>query len=162
VALPTLALPSAAPVDHEAIAAAIARTTRRVAVLLTPGVLASWPALEGSVPRQAVSPSVDGPLVGVDDLIGATYFAICTDNVQGLLDVTLPRSGRTAALPPPVARWVDDLRVLKLLSPDAPDATPIAAAGFTPLNATLADTITAEAGWPAIRKADAAKPRSRG
>ena len=117
IALPTLALPSAAPVTTEALEGAIAGSTRRVAVLLTPGVLAAWPALEGSVPRDALSPSVDGPLVGVDDLIGATYFALCDDSIRGLLDVTLPRAGATAALPSAVARWVDELRVLKLLSP---------------------------------------------
>jgi len=149
IALPTLALPTATPVSLEALKEAIARSTRRVAVLLTPAVLAAWPAVEGSVPRDALSPSVDGALVGVDDLIGATYFALCDDSVRGLLDVTLPRAGATAALPSAVARWVDELRVLKLLSPEAASAPPITSVGFTPLNPTLADTILAEIGWPA-------------
>lgn len=148
IALPTLALPGAAPVTIEALQAAIAGSSRRVVVVLTPGVLAAWPALEGSVPREALTPSVDGALVGVDDLIGATYFALCDDSVRGLLDVTLPRSGATTALPSPVARWVDELRVLKLLSPEAPSATPVTRLGFVPLNPTLADTVLAEIGWP--------------
>lgn len=148
IALPTLALPTATPVSQDALNLAITRSTRRVAVLLTPGVLAAWPALEGSVPREALTPSVDGALVGVDDLIGATYFALCDDSVRGLLDVTLPRVGATAALPSAVARWVDQLRVLKLLSPEAASATPITTLGFTPLNPTLADTVLAEIGWP--------------
>ncbi|MBK5298455.1 MAG: hypothetical protein JJE40_14985 [Vicinamibacteria bacterium] len=148
IALPTLALPTATSVSQDALDLALARATRRVAVLLTPGVLAAWPALEGSVPREALAPSVDGALVGVDDLIGATYFALCDDSVRGLLDVTLPRVGATSALPSAVARWVDQLRVLKLLSPEAASATPITTLGFTPLNPTLADTILAEIGWP--------------
>ena len=111
-------------------------------------MLAAWPALEGSVPRDALSPSVDGALVGMDDLIGATYFALCNDSISGLLDVTLPRAGATAALPSAVARWVDELRVLKHLSPDAPSARHITEFGFVPLNPTLADTILAEIGWP--------------
>jgi hypothetical protein len=111
-------------------------------------VLAAWPALEGSVPRDALSPSVDGALVGMDDLIGATYFALCNDSISGLLDVTLPRGGATAALPSPVARWVDELRVLKHLSADASSARHITDFGFVPLNRTLADTIVAEIGWP--------------
>lgn len=148
IALPTLALPGAAPVTVEALQEAIAASSRRVVVVLTPGVLAAWPALEGSVPREALTPSVDGALVGVDDLIGATYFALCDDSVRGLLDVTLPRAGATAALPSPVARWVDELRVLKLLSPEAPSATPVTRLGFVPLNPTLADTVLAEIGWP--------------
>ena len=148
IALPTLALPSAVPVSAETLANEIARCSRRVAVLLTPGVLAAWPALEGSVPREALTPSVDGPLVGVDDLIGAVYFALCDDSVRGLLDVTLPRAGATAALPPAAARWVDELRVLRLLSPEGAAATPIASVGFKALNPTLADTVLAEIGWP--------------
>jgi ligand-binding SRPBCC domain-containing protein len=148
IALPTLALPSAAPVTTEALEAAISRSTRRVAALLTPGVLAAWPALEGSVPRDALSPSVDGALVGMDDLIGATYFALCDDSISGLLDVTLPRAGATAALPSTVARWVDELRVLKHLSPGAASARHITDFGFQPLNPTLADTVLAEIGWP--------------
>ncbi|MBK5297657.1 MAG: hypothetical protein JJE40_10905 [Vicinamibacteria bacterium] len=68
--------------------------------------------------------------------------------MRGLLDVTLPRVGATSALPSAVARWVDQLRVLKLLSPEAASATPITTLGFTPLNPTLADTVLAEMGWP--------------
>ncbi len=148
IALPTVAVPGAAAVTLEDLEAAVARGPRRVAVLLTPGVLAAWPALEGSVPREALTPSVDGPLIGVDDLIGAAYFALCDDSVRGLLDVTLPRSGATAALSPAAARWVDELRVLRLVSPEAVAATPIASLGFAPLNPTLADTVLAEIGWP--------------
>jgi len=149
IALPTVALPTAAPVDLEALQHAVTSSWRRVAVLLAPGVLAAWPALEGSVPRDAITPSVDGELVGADDLIGATYFALCNDNVRGLLDVTVPRAGATAALPSPVAKWVVHLRVLRLLSPAASLGTPITALGFTPLNPTLSGTILAEIGWPA-------------
>jgi ligand-binding SRPBCC domain-containing protein len=148
IALPTLALPSAAPVTSEALEQAIATSTRRVAVLLTAGVLAAWPALEGSVPRDALSPSVDGALVGVDDLIGATYFALCDDSVRGLFDVTLPRAGASAALPPEVARWLDELRVLRHFSPAASSARHITEVGFAPLNPTLAATVLAEIGWP--------------
>jgi ligand-binding SRPBCC domain-containing protein len=149
IALPTMALASAPPASREALEEAVSSTTRRVAVLLTPGLLAAWPAVEGSVPREAISPSLDGPLVGVDDLIGATYFALCNDGVRGLLDVTLPRAGATAAVPPSVARWIDELRVLKLQSPDGLAATPITQLGFRPLNPTLAETVVAEMGWPA-------------
>ena len=149
VALPTVALPSAAPVDLEALQQAVSTSTRRVAVLLAPGVLAAWPALEGSVPREAITPSVDGELVGADDMIGATYFALCNDNVRGLLDITLPRAGATAALPSTAAKWVVQLRVLRLVSPAAGTGTPLADLGFTPLNPTLAETILAEIGWPA-------------
>ena len=148
IALPTVALPTAAPVDLEALQHAVATSSRRVVVLLAPGVLAAWPALEGSVPREAITPSVDGELVGADDLIGATYFALCNDSVRGLLDVTLPRAGATAALPSPVAKWVVHLRVLRLLSPAASLGTPITTLGFTPLNPTLSSTILAEIGWP--------------
>lgn len=148
IALPTLALPTATPVTVEALDEAIAGSTRRVAVLLTPGVLAAWPALEGSVPPDALTPSVDGPLVGVDDLIGATYFALCSDSVRGQFDITLPRAGATAALPSSVARWVNELRVLKHLSPEAAAAVRLTDAGFTPVNPTLESTILGEIGWP--------------
>ncbi len=149
IALPTVDLPTAAPVNLEALQQAVASTSRRVVVLLAPGVLAAWPALEGSVPREAITPSVDGELVGSDDLIGATYFALCNDSVRGLLDVTVPRAGETAALPSAVAKLVVHLRVLRLLSPEAGIGTRITAFGFTPLNPTLAETIRAELGWPA-------------
>jgi ligand-binding SRPBCC domain-containing protein len=148
IALPTLDLPSAAPATLESLEAAAADSTRRVAVLLTPGLLASWNALDGSVPRSTVSPSVDGPLIGADDLIGATYYALCHDDVRGVFDVTLPRAGATAAIPTSAARWVGDLRVLKLRSPAAPGQRTLTAAGFTPLSATLTETIDAELGWP--------------
>ena len=148
IAIPTLATATAAPVDLESLQQAVSGSTRRVVVLLTPGLLAAWPALEGGVPRDVVTPSVDGALVGLDDLIGATYFALCTDSVRGLFDITLPRAGATAALPAPVARWVDDLRVLKLTSPPPGAARPLTAAGFSQLNPTLSDTILAEIGWP--------------
>lgn len=148
VALPTLDIPSAAPVELEALERAAADSSRRVVVLLTPGVLASWMALEGTVPRAAVSPSVDGPLVGADDLFGAAYFALCHDDVRGVYDVTLPRAGATAALPPGVARWIGDLRVLKLRSPAAAGARTLTSAGFAPLDPTLSATIEAEMGWP--------------
>ncbi len=151
VALPNLALPGHSAIEVSALHAAIAGTTRRVAVLLTPGVLIAWPALEGSVPREAVSPSVDGPLIGLDDLIGAVYFAACDDSVRGVLDVTLPRAGATAAIRSDVARWMTELRVLRLLSPDAAGATPLTTVGFTPLNTDLASTILAEIGWPEAR-----------
>lgn len=149
IGLPTLALPSAAAVTGDELETAVAECPRRVSVLLTPGVLAAWPAVEGSVPREALTSSVDGPLIGVDDLIGAAYFALCDDSVRGLLDVTLPRTGATAALPPAAARWVDELRVLRLLSPNGVAATPIASVGFRPLNPTLAETVLSEIGWPA-------------
>jgi ligand-binding SRPBCC domain-containing protein len=148
IAIPTLETSTAAPVDLEALQQAVDSSTRRVVVLLTPGLLAAWPALEGSVPRETITPSVDGALVGLDDLIGATYFALCTDNVSGVLDVTLPRPGATAALPAPVARWVDDLRVLKLVSPEPAVGRPLTSFGFAPLNPTLDQTVLAEVGWP--------------
>jgi len=148
IALPTLDLPSAAPVDLAALEQAAAASERRVAVLLTPGLLASWMALDGTVPRSTVSPSVDGPLLGADDLIGATYYALCHDDVRGLFDVTLPRAGATAAIPSNAARWVDELRVLKLRSPEASGVRTLSSAGFQPLDPTLADAVEAELGWP--------------
>jgi ligand-binding SRPBCC domain-containing protein len=148
VGLPTLDLPSAAPIDATALERALSHPARRVAVLLTPGLLAAWTALDGTVPRNTVTPSVDGPLVGADDLIGATYFAICQDDVRGFFDVTLPRPGDTSALPSSAARWVDALRVLRLQSHQHPGARPLTGAGFVPLNPTLAAAIEAEMGWP--------------
>jgi ligand-binding SRPBCC domain-containing protein len=150
VALPTVAVPGVPGITRADIDAAIASTSRRVVVLLTPGVLAAWPALEGSVPREAVTPSVDGALIGLDDLIGATYFAVCDDSVHGVADVTLPRAGATAAVPSAVARWVTDLRVLQLAAPEAGDAGPLTAFGFVPANPTLAATVVAEMGWPPV------------
>ena len=110
-------------------------------MLLTPGCWPRGRRSRAACPREALSPSVDGPLVGVDDLIGATYFALCDDGVRGLLDVTLPRAGATAALPPSAARWVDELRVLKLLRPDGRVGHPHHQLGFRPLNPTLAETV---------------------
>jgi len=43
---------------------------------------------------------------------------------------------------------VDELRVLKHLSPDASSARHITDFGFASLNPTLADTVLAEIGWP--------------
>jgi ligand-binding SRPBCC domain-containing protein len=148
IALPTLDLPSAAPVELPALEQAAAQSARRVVVLLTPGLLASWNALDGSVPRNSVSPSVDGPLLGADDLIGATYYALCHDDVRVVYDVTLPRAGATAAIPTNAARWVGDLRVLKLRSPQAARVRTLTSAGFTPLDPTLTAAIEAELGWP--------------
>ena len=148
VALPTLAVPGSAAITYEELEKAIAGTSRRVVVLLTPGVLAAWPSLEGSVPPASVSPSVDGPLIGLDDLIGATYFAVCDDGVAGVVDVTLPRPAATAAVPREVARWVTELRVLRLLSPEAKSAAPLTRFGFTPGSPNLASAILAEIGWP--------------
>lgn len=148
VALPNLALPGGDRLDRETLERAMAKTTRRVAVLLAPGVLVAWPAIQGSVPRDAVSPSVDSPLIGMDDLIGAVYFATCDDSVRGLLDVTLPRAGETAAVRPDVTRWLTELRVLRLSSPEPAGASPLTSFGFTPLNPDLASTILAEIGWP--------------
>jgi hypothetical protein len=95
-----------------------------------------------------MTPSVDGPLIGADDLIGATYFAVGHDDVRGVFDVTLPRTAATSALPPQAARWVDELRVLRLQSPERPGTPPLTGAGFSPLNPTLASSIEAEMGWP--------------
>lgn len=148
VALPTLDLPGRSPVARDELEAATAHPSRRVVALLTPGVLAAWPALEGSVPRDAVSPSIDGSLVGVDDLIGAVYFAVCDDGVRGVVNVTLPRAGETAAVPADVARWGTELRMLKLLSPEPASAPLLTDFGFQPLNTTLGDTVLAEMGWP--------------
>jgi len=148
VALPAVAAANQPDVNASELAAIAGRATRRVVVPLTPGVLTAAAPLDGVAPPEALTPSVDGPLVGLDDLIGATYFAICDDAVRGFVDVTLPRSGETAALPPPVARWSPDVRVLQLRSPRIPDATRLIDAGFTPTNSTLADTICSELGWP--------------
>ena len=90
VALPTTAAADQPQVEAGYLEDAIKSSPRRVIVPLTPGVLAASAPLEGSVPHEALSPSVDGALVGLDDLIGATYFALCDDAVNGIVDVTLP------------------------------------------------------------------------
>jgi len=68
--------------------------------------------------------------------------------LSGQFDITLPRAGATAALPSSVARWVNELRVLKHLSPEATEAVRLTDAGFTPVNPTLESTILGEIGWP--------------
>ena len=102
IALPTVGgWRSAAGVDGERLAGhGRRRATRRVVVPAHAGRTGrgrrhstAWS------PAEALTPSVDGPLVGLDDLIGATYFAICDDAMRGFVDVTLPRAGETAALP---------------------------------------------------------------
>jgi ligand-binding SRPBCC domain-containing protein len=148
VALPTVASATQPAVTTEALGRVVESSTRRLVVLLTPGVLAAWPALEGYVPLDALTPSVDGPLIGLDDLIGATYYAVCDDGLSGVLDATIPRAGKTAALPPAAARWAPDVRVLQLRVPDNVHAPPIVRAGFTPLNPTVGATILAELGRP--------------
>jgi ligand-binding SRPBCC domain-containing protein len=148
VALPTTAAADQPHVEGLYLEDAIAATSRRVIVPLTPGVLAAAAPLEGGVPSEALTPSVDGLLVGLDDLIGATYFALCDDAVKGIVDVTLPREGETAAVPADVARWVPEVRVLQLRSPEAVSARRLVEFGFQPSNPTLADTIRAEMGWP--------------
>jgi ligand-binding SRPBCC domain-containing protein len=148
VALPATAAATQPDVDIDRLQVTIAGATRRVVVPVTPGVLTAAAALEGVVASEALTPSVDGPLVGLDDLIGATYFAICDDGVRGFVDVTLPRAGETAALAPQVARWAPDVRVIQLRSAAGAAAPSLTAFGFTPTNATLADTISSELGWP--------------
>jgi ligand-binding SRPBCC domain-containing protein len=147
VALPTVATAEQPPVTEEELQRAMAGTHRRVVIPVTPGFLSAWPLLDGMVPTEALTPSVDGPLVGLDDLLGATYFAVCNDAVRGIVDVTTPREGATAAVPARVARWVPEVRVLQLRAPEPPKMR-LTDFGFEPLNPTLADTITAEMGWP--------------
>jgi hypothetical protein len=132
------------------LAAIVNGSPRRVA-LLTPGVLVAWPALEGMAPAESVTPSVDGALVSLDDLIGAVYFATTDDGLRGVFDVTLPRAGETAAVPREVARFVPDVRTLQLRVPQHAATRPFTETGFTPLNPTLADSILAEMGWPAVK-----------
>ncbi len=148
VAIPTLAGPGAVPIPASDLEEAIARSPRRVVVLATPGVLVAWPAVKGSVPRETVSPSLDGPLIALDDLIGAVYYALCNDAVRGLYTVALPRPGATAAVPPEVAQWVPELRVLRLRGPEIDGLRPLTAEGFTPLNPDLSTAVRAEMGWP--------------
>jgi ligand-binding SRPBCC domain-containing protein len=148
VALPTVASANQPSVSVERLQDAIDSTHRRVVVLLTPGLLSSAALLDGAVPRDALTPSVDGALVGLDDLIGATYFAVCDDAIRGIRDVTIPRIGQTAALPREASRWAPEVRVMQLRVPENVTAPSIAQDGFTLLNPTIAATILAEIGWP--------------
>jgi len=148
VALPTVASANQPSVSVERLQAAIDSTHRRVAVLLTPGLLSSAALLDGAVPPDALTPSVDGALVGLDDLIGATYYAVCDDAISGIRDVTIPRVGETAAVPREVARWTPEVRVMQLRVPEGAAAPPIAEDGFKALNPTIGATILAEIGWP--------------
>jgi len=148
IAIPTLATDDTEPIPTASLDATVAGSSRRVVVLTTPGVLVAWPAIRGSVPRETLSPSVDGPLVPLDDLIGAVYFALCNDAVRGVYNVALPRAGATAAVPAEVAEWVPELRVLRLRSPETDGRRALSAEGFTPLNPDLATAIRAEIGWP--------------
>jgi ligand-binding SRPBCC domain-containing protein len=149
IALPATASAAESEPDIATLEATVSGATRRVVVPLTPGVLTAAAPLEDAAPPEALTPSVDGPLVGLDDLIGATYFAICDDAVRGFVDVTLPRPGETAALPAAIAKWSPEVRVLQLRSPGGVVAKCLTEYGFAPTNATLADTIASELGWPA-------------
>ena len=148
IALPAAAAGVDAGVDGERLQATVTGATRRVVVPLTPGVLVAATPIDGLVPAEALTPSVDGPLVGLDDFIGATYLAICDDAMRGFVDVTLPRTGETAALPAAIAKWSPEVRVLQLRAPLGVAARSVTELGFTPTNATLAETIACELGWP--------------
>ena len=148
IALPAAAAGADAGVDGERLQATVTGATRRVVVPLTPGVLVAATPIDGLVPAEALTPSVDGALVGLDDFIGATYFAICDDAVRGFVDVTLPRSGETSALPAAIAKWSPEVRVLQLRAPLRVAARSVTEIGFTPTNATLGETIACELGWP--------------
>jgi ligand-binding SRPBCC domain-containing protein len=149
IALPRSAGPTEPELEIAALQATVSGATRRVVVPLTPGVLAAATPIEGLVPADALTPSVDGSLVGVDDLLGAIYFALCDDAVRGFVDVTLPRLGETAALPPAISKWSPDVRVVQLRSPQRLAAKHLTEYGFSPTNGTLAETIAGELGWPA-------------
>jgi ligand-binding SRPBCC domain-containing protein len=151
VALPTVASSDQPAGDASELAAIVNGSPRRVVALLTPGVLVAWPALEGMAPAESVAPSVDGALVSLDDLIGAAYFATTDDGLRGVFEVTLPRAGKTAAVPREVARFVPEVRTLQLRVPEHASARPFSETAFTPLNPTLADSILAEMGWPAVK-----------
>jgi ligand-binding SRPBCC domain-containing protein len=148
IALPAVAAGPQPEPDAATLQATVAGATKRVVVPLTPGVLTAAPPIEGIVPPEALTPSVDGALVGLDDLIGAIYFALCDDAVRGFVDITMPRLGETAALPPAIAKWSPDVRVLQLRTPRGVQGRPLAELGFAPTNPTLADTIACELGWP--------------
>jgi ligand-binding SRPBCC domain-containing protein len=148
IALPTVAAADQPSISAEKLRAAIDSTARRVVVLLTPGLLSSEALLDGAVPPESLTPSVDGSLVGLDDLIGATYYAVCDDGVRGLRSVTIPRAAETAAVPREASRWAPQVRVLQLRVPESAAVASIAADGFTQLNPTIGQTILAEMGWP--------------
>ena len=148
VALPTVAAAGRPPVNTQALEASIAGAQRRVVALLTPGVLVARAALDGLASPYTLTPSVDGPLVGLDDLIGAAHFAACDDGVQGIVDVTLRRVAQTAAVPPSAARWVPDVGVVPLESPDGGERRRLTDEGFAALNPSIDKTILAELGWP--------------
>jgi ligand-binding SRPBCC domain-containing protein len=148
IALPAIAAGSAPELDDTALQAFVEGAPRRVVVPLTPGVLTAATAIEGLVPSEAVTPSVDGPLVGLDDLIGATYFAICDDAVRGFVDVRLSRVGETAALPSEIGKLAPLVRVIQLRTPRGIEGRKATELGFTPTNVTLADSIACELGWP--------------
>ena len=148
VALPTVAAADQPSVSADRLQSAIDSTSRRVVVLLTPGLLASEALLDGAVPPESLTPSVDGAFVGLDDLVGATYYAVCDDGLRGLRTVTIARPGEPAAVPREARRWTPDVRVVQLRVPDAANARSITEDGFTPLNPTVGETILAEMGWP--------------
>ena len=151
IALPTVAGSDQPAGDASELGAIVDGSPRRVVALLTPGLLVAWPALEGMAPAESVTPSVDGALVSLDDLLGAAYFATTDDGLRGVFEVTLPRAGETAAVPREVARFVPDVRTLQLRVPEHASPRPFSETGFTPLNATLAESILAEMGWPAVK-----------
>jgi hypothetical protein len=148
VALPTVASANQPAVSTDVLEGTVSASPRRVVVLLTPGLLASAAILEGAVPPDALTPSVDGALTGLDDVIGATYFAVCHDAVHGLRDVAIPRAGETAAVPREASRWAPEVRVLQLRVPEGYSVQPLTADGFEPLNPSVGETIVAEMGWP--------------
>jgi ligand-binding SRPBCC domain-containing protein len=148
IALPTIDLPGTPAPTADDLERSVASATRRLVVILTPGVLAAAAAMEGLVPDEVITPSVDGPLVGLDDLIGATHFALCSDAVSGIVNIALPRAAATAALPTEISRYVNDLRLIRLLMPSPGEVRSLTELGFAPQNRTLGETILAEAGWP--------------
>jgi ligand-binding SRPBCC domain-containing protein len=148
IALPTVDLPGTPESTAEELLRSLEGVNRRIVVVLTPGVLAAAAAVEGLVPEEALTPSLDGALVGLDDLIGATHFALCSDAVSGCLDVALPRPAATAAVPPAMTRFVPEVRLIRMQVPPGIEARPAPDAGFERLNPSLAETIRAELGWP--------------
>ena len=58
------------------------------------------------------------------------------------------RAGETSALPPAIAKWSPEVRVLQLRSPQGLASRRLTESGFAPGNTTLAETISAELGWP--------------
>jgi ligand-binding SRPBCC domain-containing protein len=151
VAVPTVAAAQQPDCSAAELSAVVQGSPRRLVALLTPGVLAAWPSLEGLVPVESITGSVDGALTSVDDLIGAAYYAVTDDSLRGMFDVSLPRAGETAAVPGAVARFVPEVRTLQLRVPEDAATRPLTSAGFTPLSPTLADAILAELGWPPVK-----------